>query len=61
MIKFSWICIECNNKHYPCKMSFTGHNNVYPHEMSDVKRKHCISPFHQDGDEHKANWVQVKP
>ena len=60
MIKFEWICRKCNPS-YPCRKSFTGYPDVYPHELSEEERKRCISPFRRKEDEHKAEWQQVKP
>ena len=59
MIKFSWICRVCN-PHYPCRMSFTGYDGVYPGDLSVEKKRHCISPFREDTDcNNNAYWEMI--
>jgi len=57
MYRREWVCRKCN-EHFPCRKVFVGNNGVWA-EMDPLELKHCISPFHKDGDAHLAEFVEV--
>jgi hypothetical protein len=57
MYRREWQCRKCN-EYYPCRKVFVGHDGVYA-DMDPEELKHCISPFHKKGDEHKAEFKEV--